>query len=305
MSATISPSANRPYSVVRICEVWGIPRATFYDWRARKHAEPPPAPIKRGPQTGLSDSELLARIRQVLADAETSFGIRGEGHRKVWARLRHRGTRTSLRRVLRLMRENALLAPTRVGRPRGPRNHDGSIHTAQPDEMWGTDATQVALRCGRLVWVFLAIDHCTAECTGVHASATGNRFEALEPVRQGIRELLGEIGEGVATGLSIRHDHGSQYMSHAFQDEIKFLGAKSSPSYVAQPEGNGVAERFVRTLKEQLLWVETFETVEELRAALQAFRANYNANWMVARHGHRSPSGVRRDLQAAAVAKAA
>jgi putative transposase len=29
----------------------------------------------------------------------------GEGHRKVWARLRHAGTRTSLRRVLRLMRE--------------------------------------------------------------------------------------------------------------------------------------------------------------------------------------------------------
>jgi putative transposase len=95
-------------------------------------------------------------------------------------------------------------------------------------------------------------------------------------------------------------------MGQAFQDEIKFLGAKSSPSYVAQSEGNGVAERFVRTLKEQLLWVETFETVEDLRTALQAFRASYNANWMVARHGHRSPSEIRCHLRAStALEKAA
>jgi transposase InsO family protein len=120
--------------------------------------------------------------------------------------------------------------------------------------MWGTDGTQVALRSGLLCWVFLAIDHCTAECIGVHASLSGSRFEALEPLRQGVREFLGPIDRGVASGLAIRHDHGSQYMSRAFQEEIAFLGMRSSPSYVGQPEGNGVAERFVRTLKEQLLW---------------------------------------------------
>lgn len=48
----------------------------------------------------------------------------------------------------------------------------------------------------------------------------------------------------------------------------RFLGITSSPAFIRAPEGNGVAERFIRTLKEQLLWVRTFPTVEELRQAL-------------------------------------
>ena len=42
-----------------------------------------------------------------------------------------------------------------------------------------------------------------------------------------------------------------------------------------EPEGNGVAERFIRTLKENLLWVRTFDTIEELRAALVEFARRY------------------------------
>ena len=82
-------------------------------------------------------------------------------------------------------------------------------------------------------------------------------------------------------------------MSGDFQDEITFLGIESSPSFVRQPEGNGVAERFIRTLKENFLWVHTFDTIEELRRGLQDFIAHYNATWLVARHGYRTPSQVR------------
>ena len=53
---------------------------------------------------------------------------------------------------------------------------------------------------------------------------------------------------------------------------------------------------FIRTLKEQLLWVEHFETVEELRRALLAFKERYNRHWLVARHGHRTPAAVREAL---------
>ena len=62
---------------------------------------------------------------------------------------------------------------------------------------------------------------------------------------------------------------------------------------VRQPEGNGCIERFFRTLKEQLLWVRHFETTEELRQALIAFKEIYNREWLIARLGYRSPAQAR------------
>ena len=118
----------------------------------------------------------------------------------------------------------------------------------------------------------------------------------VEPLRQGLRAHHGGYRPGVAAGCSLRHDHGSQYLSDHFQGELRFLGIRSSPSFVAAPEGNGCAERFIRTLKEQLLWVEPFETVQQLRLALLAFKDRYNQKWLVERHGHRTPAAVRQAL---------
>lgn len=144
-----------------------------------------------------------------------------------------------------------------------------------------------------LARVFIAVDHCSGECVGNHAARSGNRFEALEPMRQGVLRHFGGIEKDAAKGLSLRHDHGSNTMSGDFQDEISFLGIESSPSFVRQPEGNGVAERFIRTLKKNFLWVQNFDTIEELRRGLQDFIAHYNATWLVARHGYRTPNQIR------------
>jgi putative transposase len=237
----------------------------------------------------MPDAALLAAIRDVLAASP----FHGEGHRKVWARLRQSGIRTSRRRVLRLMRQYTLLAPARTGPARGPRTHDGTIIPDTVDTMWGTDLTATWTGEGPAA-VFIAIDHCSAECAGIHAAARATRFEALEPVRQGVRRHFGGFAAGIARGLAMRHDHGSQYMSDHFQKELRFLGIESSPAFVRAPEGNGCAERFIRTLKENLLWVTTFETIEELRQALLGFRETYNTSWLIQRHGFVTPTEYRR-----------
>ena len=168
--------------------------------------------------------------------------------------------------------------------------------------MWGTDATAAVTIPDGPVTVFAAIDHCTAECVGIHAATHGDRFEALEPVRQGVRDHFGPLAPTVAGGLALRHDHGSVYLSADFQAEIAFFGMTSSPAFVRQPEGNGCIERFFRTLKEQLLWVRHFATVEDLRQALLTFKETYNHEWLIARLGYRSPAQAR---QAFAVRPAA
>src|SRR5918994_2512123 len=223
----------------------------------------------------MSDDALTTAIQDVLAVSP----FHGEGHRKVWARLRHAGTRTSLRRVLRLMRQSNLLAPTRAGTPRGPRNHDDTIIPNTLDTMWGTDLTTTITGEGQAA-VFVAVDHCSAECVGIHAHARATRFQALEPIRQGVRQHFGGFAKTIARGLAVRHDHGSQYMSDHFQKELAFLGIDSSPAFVRAPEGNGCAERFIRTLEENLLWVRTFATVAELAGALREFKRTYNERWL-------------------------
>ena len=199
-------------------------------------------------------------------------------------------------RVLRIMREYGLLASARAGRYHRPKLHDGTIHTELPDQMWGPDAMRVWTPFG-YIWIFIAVDHCSGDCVGAHASLASDRFEALVPVQDGVREHFGDLAAGVAAGLQVRHDHGSQYMSAAFPAELTFLGAESSPSFVASPEGNGVAERFIRTLKEQLLWVESFSSLKELQGALGRFGERYNDHWILERHGYVTPSEVRRRLK--------
>ena len=296
MSQTISPSSKQPYGLARVCRTWRVSRATVYRHRS---CELLPVSGKRGPKTLWTDDELLALIREDLATTEWV----GEGHRKVWARLRHlKGIRTSLRRVLRLMHEADLLAPTRARRVLGPRNHDGTIIPEKPNLMWGTDATAAFTEEDGQVTVFLAVDHCTAECVGIHAAKPGTRFEALEPIHQAVRSRFGAIGPQVAKGLSARHDHGSQYTSDAFQDELLFLGIESSPAFVRAPEGNGCVERLIRTLKEQLLWLRPFKNVEELRLALLEWAARYNRSWLIERHGFLTPSQARANYEGAAKA---
>ncbi len=298
MSRAVSPSANRPYGVVLVTEVFEIARSTYYDWKAARDNPSPTPPKKRGPKTKLDDNQLTEEIRTVLKASLFT----GEGHRKVWARLRAKGIRTSQVRVLRLMRGAGLLAPPKARRVLGPRNHDGKITTERPDLMWGTDATATYTLVDGYVTVFGAVDHCTSECVGIHAAKIGDRFEALEPLRQGVSDRFGSYATGVAVGLQLRHDHGSQYMSDHFQRELQFLGIEASPAFVRAPEGNGVVERFWRTLKEQFLWVYTFRTVEELRLALHEWVKTYNQNWLVARHGYRSPAQIREAITAATVA---
>jgi putative transposase len=288
VSRALSPATGRAYGLARVARVWCISRATVYRHRTAADTAGSAGSVRRGPIGACSDAALLEHIRAQILGSR----LHGEGYRKIWARLRYAGIRTSARRVRRLMGQHGLLAPHRIGRPE-QRAHDGTITTSAVDIMWGTDMTEtVTVREGR-ARVFVAVDHCSGECVGSHAARSGNRFEALEPVRQGVLRHFGRIEKDAAKGLALRHDHGSNYMAGDFQDEIAFLGIESSPSFVRQPEGNGVAERFIRTLKENFLWVYTFDTIEELRRGLQDFIAHYNATWLVARHGYRTPNQVR------------
>lgn len=292
MSRTHSPSSKRPYGVARVIAVWQLARSSYY--AARQRQQHPRLAAKRGPKRQ-SDEELVREIRKVLEESV----FHGEGYRKVWARLRHKGIRAWKDRVLRVMREHQLLSPARQPDARPSNPHEGSILAEMPNQLWGTDATATFTEEDGQVTIFAAIDHCSADCIGIHAIKKAHRFEALEPIRQAVREQFGSFSAGMAAGVRLRHDHGSVYMSDDFQAEIGFLGRETSPAFVRQPEGNGCIERFFRTLKEQLLWVRRFRNLDELRDALREFRHRYNEHWILERLKYRTPAQARRDFSLA------
>jgi transposase InsO family protein len=283
MSAAISPATGKAYGVERVCCAWEMPRSSFYDRVARKTV--PPMLLKRGPKTLLTDDEVLTLIR---SDLESSPFI-GEGHRKVWGRLRFvRGIKAGRKRVLRLMRENNLLSPHRVVQGQ-PKQHTGKIITAAPNVMWGTDGTKVFTSEEGWCWLFTAVEHWNAECVGWHITKNGDRFAALQPVSMAIKARFGSVGGAAARGLVLRMDHGTQYLSEHFQNQIKFWGITPSFAFVAEPQTNGVTERFNRTVKEQVIYGRHYRTIEEVRSAVADFVDRYNQQWLVEKLGFRSP----------------
>lgn len=299
MSREASEGVGKPYGLERVCRVLEFPRSTIYSQQARESAKVLALrPQRRGPKPKMVDADLLAAIR---ADLDASPFI-GEGHRKVWARLRIlRDIRVSRARVLRLMRENALLSPHR--RPQGaPNLHDGTITTDRPNDMWGTDGIRIETVDEGWVWVFSAVDHFDACCIGIPAVKTGNRFAALQPIAQGLQSEFGATGADAGRGLTLRMDHGSQYTADDFLNQIRFWGIAPSFAFVAEPQTNGVAERFNRTLKEQAIHGRLFRNLEEVRNAVTEFKDRYTRHWRLEKLGFMSPLEAR---QAYASRKAA
>ena len=291
MAKATSPTAGQRYGIQRVCRLWDVPRSSFYAAQApeRQSAVPAPKAARRGPKPAITDAALLAAIKR---DLETSPWT-GEGHRKVWARLRVRDSiRVSRKRLLRVMRENALLSPHRARR-RGEDSHDRQIITNAPNIMWAIDATQVTTVEHGKVWIFGVAEHWNAEFMGWHVSKRGTRFEATQALAMAVRQQFGHLSAGAARGLSLRHDHGSNFMADHFQKQVRFWGISPSYAFVGEPETNGVIERLFRTLKEQIVHGRVFQTIDEVRDAVRDFAARYNAEWLIEKNGFRSPLDAR------------
>lgn len=281
-----SPSTGRHYGIQRVCHCWSIARSTVYSQKYRQPVEKQKRP---GPKPDIADEKVLQYIREDIKESV----FKGEGHRKVHARIRRRKDfQVSRRRVLRLMRQENLLSPNRCSNTKA-KAHDGKIITNAPNQMWGTDACKILTSEDGWVWFFGVVEHWNAECMGWHVCKKGDRFAAIEAILKSVRREHGDIGKGIAQGLKLRMDHGSQFKSDGFQAQIKYWGIQPAFGYVREPETNGVIERFNRTLKEQVIHGRMYRNIEEVREAIEQFIELYNKEWLIGKLGYLSPVEAR------------
>jgi transposase InsO family protein len=142
-------------------------------------------------------------------------------------------------------------------------------------------------RAAGWVWVVAWVDHSPAEAWAHAArSATASPPSSRSPTPS---STAGRLEADVARGLAPRHDWGPQYRSAHFPGSLAWLGISDDPAFLGEPETNGCAEPWIRTLTEQCLWVQLHDTVEELGQAVAGFVDRSNSSWLSQRHSHQTP----------------
>ena len=188
-------------------------------------------------------------------------------------------------------------SPRTAGRQGAAKTHDGRVITQAPNVMWGTDGVRVFTLDDGWGWIFAAVEHWNAECVGWHVCKVGSRFAALDPIAQGLDRRYGSLDTDVARGLALRMDHGTQYLSDHFLKQIRYWGIHPSFGFVEEPETNGVAERWNRTLKEQAIHGRIFQNLEAIRAAVADFVERYNQTWRLEKLGYHTPIEAREEYE--------
>jgi putative transposase len=236
---------------------------------------------RSGPKPAIGDEQALVLIKEEIG----SSLFHSEGYQKVTRKLAKKGHRIAKKRVNRLMRENGLLSANRPVRQGRKRKHEGNIVTSAPNQMWATDGKKFFAGKDGWCWFFGVIEHFNDEILSWHTAKKGNRFAAMEPVRKAVKQQFGSIEKGICSGLELklRSDHGTQYDSADFMNEMNFLGLEMSKAYVRSPECNGIIERFHRTLNEQVFAISSFASLEEASRIIGEFIENYNHHWVLHR----------------------
>ena len=195
------------------------------------------------------------------------------------------------------MRENNLLSPHRCRR-RGGNPHDGEIITHAPNLMWGTDGVRVFTVDDGWGWISPPSSIGTPS---VSAGMSASAATASPPCSRSPWGLPGcmarprpaRLGAGLADGSRLPVSVGPLHQP----DQV--LGHPAVLRFVAEPQTNGVAERFNRTLKEQIIHGRIYRNIAELRDAVRDFVELYNAQWIVEKNGYLSPAQARQAWHAA------
>ena len=242
-------------------------------------------PAARG-RAGHSAERLLRAIVAVIRRSP-AWGVR-----KVWAFLCHvRGWVVSRRRIWKLMKAHGLALPAS-----GPERREAPprerVAVPGSDRRWATDLTTQWTARGGVVAIVPVIDCGDRVALAIEITKSQQAPSVLRPVERVLEDLFGD-GFRVPDGLELRSDHGSVYTGADAEALCKRWGVTHTFAPVGRPTGNTIAERFIQTLKAELLWTRDWESIEELRQAIAEWVVRYNEERPHQAVGWRTPDEQR------------
>jgi putative transposase len=288
-------------SVRLLCATFGLSRAAYYAEARRQRGETASdgtgqvLALPRRPRHTAAEV-VLARIREVLA-RETALAW---GVRKVWATLRREGLKVSRKRVHALMRAHGLVL-ARDRDPGEPRR--GHVVVPEPNRRIATDLTTVWTRKDGVVAVVPTID-CGDRTAVIEVTKDQHGPAVLASVEAKLVDAFGSP-DHVSNGVELRTDHGPQYTGADCAALCVRWRLAHTYAPVGRPTGNAVVERFIRTLKEELLWLRDWNSADELRVAIAAWLHHYHHHRPHQALNWQTPIERRAERLAAPVAMAA
>ncbi len=258
-------------SVSLLCATFDLSRAAYYAEARRQRGEVVPdddgkvIALPRRPRH-TSAEVVLQRIREVLErETATAWGVR-----KVWATLRREGLKVSRRRVHAIMRAHDLVL-ARDSEPGEPAR--GHVAVPEPNRRIATDLTTVWTKRDGVVALVPTID-CGDRTAVIEVTKDQHGPAVLASVEAKLVAAFGSPAN-VPDDLELRTDHGPQYTGADCAALCERWRLAHTYAPVGRPTGNAVVERFIRTLKEELIWLRDWDSADELRAAIASWLHHY------------------------------
>jgi putative transposase len=272
-------------TVALVCKTFGISRAAFY--AALKPRPTTKANVVRMPRRPryASAEDVLAAIRKVLEGE----GAEAWGVRKVWAMVRRDGLLVSCKRIWALMRANGLV----LARDREPGEVTrGHVAVPEPNRRIATDLTTTWTKRDGTIGITLTVDCGCRSTLGFSVAKDQEAPTLLSATEQALVAAFG-APENVPDGLELRTDHGPQFTGSDCETMCRRWGIDHTFAPVGRPTGNAVVERLIRTLKEEVIWLRDWDTVEQVREAVAAWVVRYNERRPHQALNYKTPSEYR------------
>jgi putative transposase len=273
--------------IERMCKLAGVSRASFY--RSLREQQPVE-----------EDMEVRSAIQEIALEHRRRYG-----YRRVSRELRRRGMQVNHKRVLRMMREDNLLAvEPRAFVVTTDSDHGfevylnlaGRMKLTGINQLWVADITYIRLKA-EFVYLAVILD-------GHSRKVVGWALERTLASRLAVAALNQAIAERQPLPSLVHHsDCGVQYACAEYVAVLKKHGMIPSMSRPANPYDNASCESFIKTLKREEIYARRYDNLEHLRANIEEFIEEYsNRQRLHSALGYRSPEEFEKQSESSSAA---
>ncbi len=282
-------------SVSLLCQTFKLSRAAYYaSTKAPARRKADVVVLPKRPRYTAADV-VLTGIRRVV-DANAAWGVR-----KVWATLRNEGLKVSRKRIWALMHAHGLVL-ARDSEPGEPRR--GHVAVPEPNRRIATDLTTTWTRRDGVVAIVPTVDCGCRSALALEVTKDQHGPAVLASTEAALVAAFGSP-QHVPEGVELRTDHGPQYTGDDCAKLVDKWHLDHTFAPVGRPTGNAVVERFIRTMKEEVVWLRDWDSMDELRTALQSWVKRYNEQRPHQSLDWKTPSAYRAEKLALAQEEAA